>query len=315
MPGCLVTGGSGFLGRPLVRILKAQSEPENVVIFTRRDSNGTDPPGFRRVDLLDRERLNNLIAEIRPSTVYHLAGKTPPADSGLFYRDNLLATLHLFDALRQVASPCRVVLVGSAAELGPVPVTDLPVGEGYPCQPIDPYALSKWLATCVGLAATHPLEVVIARVFNPIGPGLPVTQALGRFADELARGSEPIRLEVGNLEARRDFIDVRDVAEALVVLGRKGQPGRVYHVGTGQSHRVGDGLSRLIDRSGRLVELEVDPVRIRPMGPPDSRADIRRITSETGWLPRIPWEQSLDDIWDDARARAGSGLTEPGIVV
>src|SRR5205814_9617568 len=121
-----------------------------------------------------------------PEVILHLAGRTTAADADAFYRDNTLATVHLLDALRDRGRPARVVLAGSAAELGPVPVEDLPVGEDYPCRPIDPYALSKWFATYAGRTAGPPLEVVAARVFNPIGPGLPASQAFGRFADRLA---------------------------------------------------------------------------------------------------------------------------------
>ena len=203
-----------------------------------------------------------------------------------------------------------MVLAGSAAELGPVPVGDLPVGEDYPCRPGDAYGLSKWLATTAGLAARPPLEVIVARVFNPVGPGQPGSQALGRFADLLNDpGPDPLHLTVGDLDARRDFIDVRDVARAFIALALLGHPGQVYHVGTGRSHRVREGLDGLIGLSGRKVEVEVDPLRSRGRGPDDSRADPTRLMTHTGWRPEIGWEQSLADLWDEARARPRLPLT------
>jgi nucleoside-diphosphate-sugar epimerase len=303
MPACLITGASGFLGRNLFRLLKELPCTDELVSIGRRPSDDCPAGVFRRVDLEDREEVLEQVAQIAPSCVFHLAGKTPPDDAGVFYRQNTIASVNLLDALRAAGRPCRVVLVGSAAELGPVPAESLPVGEDYPCRPADPYGLSKWLATCAGLAAGPPLDVVVARVFNPIGPGLPATQALGRFAEELARGSEPIRLTVGDLEARRDFIDARDVARALLALSSAGRGGRLYHVGSGSSRRVGDGLDRLIALSGRDVRLEVDPARVRSNGPSDSRADVGRIARETGWSPEISWERSLQDLWEDACAR------------
>ncbi len=311
MPASLITGASGFLGRHLSRLLIERQGSDGLIVVGRTRPELSPIEAFRRIDLEDREGLTRLIAEIAPSIVFHVAGKTPPGTSLEFYRHNTLATVHLLDALRSANRPCRVVLVGSAAELGPVPVEALPVGEDYPCRPADPYGLSKWLATCSGLAAGPPLEVVMARVFNPVGPGLPAAQALGRFADELARGSGPIRLTVGDLEVRRDFIDARDVARALIALGQGGQPGRIYHVGSGQSHRIGDGLECLIAMSGREVRVEVDPARARFSGPVDSRADISRIAREVDWAPEIPWERSLLDLWEDAVARVRTGLTEP----
>jgi nucleoside-diphosphate-sugar epimerase len=315
MPAVLITGGSGFLGAQVLRLLIERTGIDGVVAIGRRRPESCPVKDFRRVDLGNPEGLAGLIASIAPSEVFHLAGKTPPGDPGLFYRDNTMATVHLLDALRAANRPCRVVLIGSAAELGPVPVEFLPVVEDHPVRPVDSYGLSKWLATCAGLAASPPIEVVVARVFNPIGPGLPATQALGRFADELARGPGPIRLTVGDVEARRDFVDVRDVARALLMLGQAGRPGRIYHVGSGRSRRVGDGLDRLIALSGRDVHIEVDPGRVRPSGPADSRADVARIASEVGWSAEIAWEQSLQDLWDDAVARSDAGLTEPGTSV
>jgi nucleoside-diphosphate-sugar epimerase len=311
MPACLIAGASGFLGRHLSPLLVTLLGADEVVSIGRRRPEPCSIEAFRRVDLGEREGLTGLVAEIAPSSVFLLAGKTPPDDPDAYYRHNTLATVHLLDALRAVDRPCRVVLVGSAAELGPVPVEALPVGEDYPARPVEPYGLSKWLATCAGMAAGPPLEVVVARVFNPIGPGLPPSQALGRFAEELAKGSGPIRLAVGDLEMRRDFIDARDVARALIALAELGQPGRVYNVGTGRSQRVGDGLDRLIALSGREVRVEVDPARLRSPGPADSRADVGRIERETGWSAEIPWERSLEDLWEYALARARMGLTEP----
>jgi GDP-4-dehydro-6-deoxy-D-mannose reductase len=154
------------------------------------------------------------------------------------------------------------------------------------------------------------LEVVGARIFNLIGPGLPTSQAFGAFAAGLcARDPDPLTLSVGDLDSRRDFVDVRDVARALTALATLGQPGLVYHVGTGCSHRVGDGLDRLIHLSGRAVNVVVRPDQVGMRGPIDSRADIRRIVEHTGWRPEISWEQSLEDLWSEASARLRLPLT------
>jgi len=309
MPGWMVTGGSGFLGRHLLdRLAVDAPDGVEVVAIGRRQPEGRPTIRFVPVDLEDPAGVIRSVAEIAPSVVFHLAGRTPPASPDLLYRSNTMATVHLLDALRSSSRPARVVLVGSAAELGPVPVEDLPVAEDYPCHPGEAYGLSKLLATAAGLAARPPLEVIVARVFNPIGPGLPASQALGRFAGELAAGSGPIRLLVGDLEARRDFVDARDVAGALVAMADRARTGRVYHVGTGRSERVGDGLVRLIGLSGREVTVEVDPAFARGRGPMDSRADCRRIASEVGWSAVTSWETSLADLWAEA---VGGAKTPP----
>jgi nucleoside-diphosphate-sugar epimerase len=307
MPVWLVTGGSGFLGRHLLQaLLDLLSPGVDVIALGRRLPSGWPARSFLAADLNEPAQLAQALKSTAPEVVFHLAGRTPPGDPEAFYRDNTLATVRLLDGLRALDRPVRVVLVGSASELGPVAAEDLPVGEDYPCRPADGYGLSKWLATAAGLAARPPLEVVVARVFNPIGPGLPATQAFGRFAARLAEpGPDPVELKVGDLDARRDFIDVRDVARALIALAGRGQAGMVYHVGTGQSQRVGDGLARLIELCGREVTVEVDPELAAGRGRSESRAGIGRIVAGTGWRPEISWERSLDDLWDEARTARG----------
>jgi GDP-4-dehydro-6-deoxy-D-mannose reductase len=301
----LVTGGSGFLGRHVLSALSGGSAPWAEVFAVGRTRPAEWPSNrFISADLNDPQGLANAILGVRPDVVIHAAGRTPPAEPDTLYRANTLATLHLLDALRSTGRPVRVVLAGSAAELGPVPMEELPVGEDHPCKPADAYALSKWLATCAGLAAGPPIEVVVGRVFNPIGPGTPETQAFGRFAARLIESPEA--LTVGDLDARRDFVDVRDVARALIALAERGRPGEVYHVGTGHSRRVGDGLARLIERSGRRVDVTVTPGLASPA---DSRADVSKISEHVGWRPEVSWEQSLDDLWDEAVRRRGLRLT------
>lgn len=300
----LVTGGSGFLGRYVLTAVAGRAE---TIALGRRCPEGWPRTRFIAVDLEDPAAVKEAIFRVRPDVVIHTAGRTPPGEPELLYRANTLASLHLLDALRATGRAARVVLAGSAAELGPVPVEALPVGDDYPCRPIEPYGLSKWLATCAGLAARPPLDVVVGRVFNPVGPGLPISQAFGRFAADLAGGVD--RLVVGNLDARRDFVDVRDVARALIALAETGRAGHVYHIGTGRSQSVGDGLAHLIRRCGRSVAVEVDSGRASAAGPNDSRADTRKIEADTGWRAEIPWEQSLDDLWGEAIRRAGLPLT------
>ena len=305
MPGWLVTGGSGFLGRHVIDALAPEGD---VIALGRRCPPGWDPRRFLVADLERPETIERALESVQPDRVIHAAGKTPPADSDQLYRSNTCATRNLIQALEGQGRAIRLVIVGSAAELGPVKVEDLPVGDDYPCRPVDGYGLSKWLATVAGLSARPPLEVVVARVFNLIGPGQPTSQVFGRFAARL-RSAEPGPMVVGDLEARRDFIDVRDVARALVALALSGQAGEVYHVGTGQSHRVRDGLDRLIRSSGRRMEVRVEPGRRGPSSPRDSRADIKRLVTDTGWRPRIEWERSLGDLWRAAEAQTRLPLT------
>ncbi len=284
MPVWMVTGASGFLGRHVLSILSTRADAQVFAL-------GRNPPREKLgestviADLLDLASVRKAVDTIAPEFVIHAAGRTPPGTSESLYRANTLGTLHLLDALKANARPVRVVFAGSAAELGPVPVERLPIGEDYECAPVDAYGLSKWLATCAGIAARPPVEVIIGRIFNPIGPGLSTTQAFGRFATELA-DPRCRELVVGDLEAKRDFLDVRDAAHAMITLAERGDAGQVYHVGTGRSVRVGDGLDRLLKHCGRAVTVHVEPSWLNPHAPRDSRADVRRIEAATGWRRR-----------------------------
>jgi GDP-4-dehydro-6-deoxy-D-mannose reductase len=303
----LVTGATGFVGHHVLRALRHSTDgnathDDKLVVLGRRCPPGWPEGDFAAVDLTDAIDTRAAIARIAPDVVIHTAGRTPPAPDEELYRTNFWATLHLLSALQLLKKTVRVVLSGSAAELGPVSVGHVPVNESYACDPLDAYGRSKWLATKCGLAESLPVEVIVARVFNPIGPGTPASQALGQFASRLAEpGQDTLDLSVGDLNSRRDFIDVRDVARAMLVLAREGRPGLVYHIGTGNSQRVGDGLERLLQLSDRSVRLSVDPVLCNRRGPVDSIANIERVTTHTSWRPIISWEESLKDLWTTAR--------------
>jgi GDP-4-dehydro-6-deoxy-D-mannose reductase len=305
----LITGATGFLGRHALDVLgegldEAGRADATVLVMGRRLPPGWREDRFVAADLEEPEQVRRAIEQVRPDHVIHTAGRTPPAPDEALYRLNFWATIRLLNALRALGRPVRVTLAGSAAELGPVPASVLPVSEDQPCSPVEPYGRSKWMASVAGLAERPPLEVNVARVFNPIGPGQPANQAFGDFAAQLrSNAGDPLVLVTGGLDARRDFVDVRDAARALVAVALRGRAGRVYHVGTGHSRTVLEGLERLIALSGRTVSLCEDPARRSRKGPSDSRADIGRIRAETGWSPRIDFERSLADLWEEVASR------------
>ena len=307
MPTWLITGATGFLGRHVLEqlgteFLREGRTGDTVLVLGRRCPTGWPEQSFVNADLDDAAGLRDVLRKVDPDHVIHTAGRTPPSPDDALYRGNFWATIRLLNALRSLNRRVRVTLAGSAAELGSTPASALPVAESYPCAPVDSYGRSKHLATVAGLAERSPLDVTVARVFNPIGPGQPATQAFGEFAGRLsAEATDFLTMLVGNLETRRDFIDVRDVARALIRVSLHGQPGLVYHVGSGNSRSVGEGLDLLIQLSGRSVKVCVDPRRVVRKGPSDSRADISRIVNHTGWKPTISFEQSLSDLWNDLR--------------
>ena len=304
----LVTGGSGFIGRHVLDALASRTgdRPE-VASIGRSEPERPTSVTHHRCDLDDPSTVRRFAATIRPDVVLHLAARTPPADPRAMFRTNTGATATLLDALEALGRPCRFVHAGSIAEHGPIPSESLPAGASTPCRPADSYALSKWCASNLTRFQRRWVEGIVARIANPIGPGMSRRQAFGRFAAALASGRGPLRLGVGDLSARRDFVDVRDVAEALIGLGERGVPASIYHVGTGRSRTVAEGLETLALLSGRELDLHVDDSCLGRALPRDSRVDLGPILPDTGWMPRISFESSLRDLWDEAVADSGGG--------
>jgi GDP-4-dehydro-6-deoxy-D-mannose reductase len=210
------------------------------------------------------------------------------------------------------------LVVGSSEEYGRIAPGDLPIDEDTPLRPTSPYALSKVAQDLMGLQyhLTHGLHVIRVRPFNHIGP----RQRPGFVAPDLASqiaaieaGRQPPVLQVGNLEARRDFSDVRDVVRAYVMLLTHGKPGEVYNVGSGQSHSIQELLDSLLAMSRVPIEVQPDPARMRPSEVPEMIGDVSRLQTRTGWQPEIPFEQSLKDILDYWRAEtAAQPAARPG---
>ena len=294
----LVTGGSGFLGRSVVSELsKTKGRDDRVFALGRRRSHLVGCDQFVEADLTNREVVFSVIRDLSPTMVVHAAGKTPPGQPREF-NFNIEGTTNLVDALTSLEKSVRLVVAGSAAEYGSVPAIHLPIRENQPCEPVDDYGASKLESTKRALAAPPPVEPIVARIFNLIGPGIPTSSAFGRFARELSRSDAThLRLETGRLDARRDFIDVRDAARALIILAREAQPGTIYNVGVGVSRSVREGLDLLVKLLGRYVEIVEEQKSQFGSGVADSRADVSRILEQTTWLPKVGFEQSLGDLW------------------
>jgi GDP-4-dehydro-6-deoxy-D-mannose reductase len=223
--------------------------------------------------------------------------------------------LNVLEGVARVRPQCRVLVVGSSEEYGLVAPEDVPVDEDTPLRPLNPYALSKVAQDLMGLQyyLTRNLHVVRVRPFNHIGPRQRLGFVAPDFASQIAAaelGQQPPVLEVGNLEARRDFSDVRDVVRAYVLLLTEGEPGEVYNVGAGRSHSIRELLDRLLAMSRVPIEVRQDPGRMRPSDMPDIVCDASRIRERTGWQPTISFEQSLGDVlayWRQERATGSAG--------
>jgi GDP-4-dehydro-6-deoxy-D-mannose reductase len=304
----LITGACGFTGRHLVARLKAE-RPAAIVGLDVYLHSQAGQAGWHsvRCDLTDPAAVRRAVVAARPDVVFHLAGRFRAASADQFRQANVEGLRHLCAALRQAAEATRrqirMVAVGSAAEIGTA--ARLPVTEDAVCLPRSDYGGSKLEATRLALSepADGPLAILVARPFNLIGPGQDEHSAPGSFARQVAavaRG-EADAVHCGNLDTRRDFVDVRDAVEAYVALANQGRPGHIYNVCAGRSFRIRDLLQILIDATGGNVPVLADPSRIRPNDVLDIYGDHAKLTQETGWEPRIPLHQSLTELLDSVR--------------
>jgi len=264
---------------------------------------------WERVDLLDRDHVRRAIADLRPARVFHCAGAAQvarswkrPADT---LADNALGTHYLLDAFRRSQVDCRVLIPGSATVYA---ASTTPINEDAPLAPTSPYGLSKLAQEQLGAQAIRidGVQVILARAFNHVGPRQSPEYAVPSMARQLAlieRGVLDPVLKVGNLEARRDFTDVRDTVRAYSLLMDRGTPGVPYNVATGVARSMRTVLEALLARCRVPVQIETDPERLRPNDTPVFVGDASRLRAATGWVPEVSFERTLDDLLDYWRSR------------
>lgn len=261
------------------------------------------------VDLLDRAAVCAAIADTKPGMIYHLAGAAHTAESWRSTTStlatNVLGTHHLLEAIRLAGLTSLVLIPGSALVYRPS--TDA-LDEDSPLGPRSPYATSKLVQERLGLkvAAEDGLPVFVTRSFNHAGPRQDPSFSTSSFARQLARieaGQEDPVIHVGNLDARRDVTDVRDVVRSYKAIVERGQPARPYNVCSGCAYRIADLLQQLVDQARVHVEIRPDPERMRPNDMPMLLGNPQRINQEVGWTPTIPIEQTMRDLLEYWRGR------------
>jgi GDP-4-dehydro-6-deoxy-D-mannose reductase len=299
----LVTGGIGFVGRHLVAHLEAAGDTVAVV----------DHRGEHSVDITDLAAVERAFREVEPDCVYHLAGWADVAaswnDPLAVLRVNAEGTLNVLAACR-AAGVGRVLSVASADVYGIVEESELPLTEDSPLRPASPYAASKMAADAIAQQAFFGFgqEVVRVRPFNHLGPGQSEQFVAPAIAARIARAERDghDEIPVGNLSARRDVTDVRDVVRAYRLLIERGEPGQVYNVCSGQDVAVQELADVLVGLARRPLRLVPDPSLLRPVDLPVLRGDPGRLHAATGWEPQVPVETTLADLLDDLRTRVRS---------
>lgn len=301
MSTCLVTGCGGFIGSHLAEFLLSMDC--RVVGTVHRDLTGIthliDRLDLKECDITDREAVADVVRETNPDFVFHLAARAQiPAsweDPEGAFRVNVLGTLYLLDALRHVGSRAVIQIAGSSAEYGSRRPEELPISEICEPRPGSPYAASKTAAVHLGrlYAARYDMHVQCIRPFQFIGPRK-YPDACSQFArgivDFERKRSEELR--VGNLEAVRDMLDVRDGVRAMWLVAQAGQGGEIYNISAGVGYRVREILKRLLTLAGFDVRIREDPELFRPIDDAAIVGDNAKLRS-LGWEPEIPLETTL----------------------
>lgn len=306
----LVTGASGFVGRYLTEALRA----DGWVVFPCGGPH--DGAEMLALDLRDALAIRGALDLSQPDVVFHLAAQTFVPDSLqaplATYETNVLGTARLAEAIRGYATDTgkmpRTILTSSAEVYGAQPADRFPLDENVAPHPGNPYAASKAAAEAllIGESKSFKLDVIIARAFNHIGPGQSDRFVVPSFAAQLARiaaGSNDC-LMVGNLDAKRDFLDVRDVVAAYIALATRGVAGETYNVCSGIARSIRDVLRELIIAAHVPVEVREDPARMRPSDVPIFVGNNAKLRARTGWEPRVAWARSIRDIYEAARMKS-----------
>jgi GDP-4-dehydro-6-deoxy-D-mannose reductase len=301
----LVTGATGFVGRHLLDALRAAGH-EPIVVGSPHDA----PPAIG-LDIVDADAVRRVVDAALPEAIVHLAGQAfvpqSVADPLGTLAVNATGTANVLEAARAVRA--RVLVISSAEVYGVQRPERMPLDETAVLRPANAYAASKLAAEAYALAwhRSYGLDAVVARPFNHIGPGQDERFVVASFARQLAgiaAGAPPL-MHVGNLEAQRDFLDVRDVVAAYVLLLANGRAGEVYNISSGRPVAIREVLRQLITIARVPVEIRDDPERMRSSDLPILSGDATKLRAETGWAPKYSLTASLRDIYAALRAAQG----------
>lgn len=311
MKKVLITGISGFAGSFLAELLLEEGGFEVYGTHISNDVKNIESIKKNiqlvKLNLLDKKNVEHYISSNSFDIIFHLAALTSPSDSfkepEKIFINNISAQLNLLEAVRLSASSPRIIITSSAEVYGMVREQNLPINEETELRPGSPYAVSKIAQDYLGLQyfLSYGMDIVRIRPFNHIGPRQSPGFVVSSFAKQIAeikKGKTHPVIKVGNLEAKRDFTDVKDMARAYLLIAEKGKSGEVYNVGSGKSHKISDILNMLLSFVDTHIDVEVDPSRFRPSDTPDIRSDNHKIEKEIGWRPEIDIQKTLKDTLD-----------------
>lgn len=313
----LITGISGFVGSHLAEyFLNAGGHEIYGTIKWRSDRTNIihiqDKIKLIECDIKDAFAVQKLVREVSPQQIFHLAAQSYVPFSWCIPQEtlstNIIGQVNLFEAVRSAGISPLIHIAGSSEEYGMVKPDEIPITEKNPLRPLSPYGVSKVAQDLLGYQyfKSYGIPIIRTRAFNHTGPRRGEVFVISNFAKQIVeiekKKREPI-IRVGNLDAVRDFLDVRDVARAYALALKKGEPGDYYNIASGTGMKIHEILDKIVALSGVSIQIEQDPSRLRPSDVELLVGSADKFRNKTGWKPEIPFEQTLKDTLDYWRSR------------
>lgn len=312
----LITGIAGFVGSYMAELLLSKGFEVSGLCRPRSKMDHIESIKSKLhledADLLDSHSLYTTINKIKPDYIFHLAAQsfvpTSWGSPAVTLEVNIVGSANLFEAVRQVGIDPVIQIACSSEEYGMVYENEVPIKETNPLRPLSPYAVSKLAMDYLGYQyfESYKTRIVRTRGFNHTGPRRGDTFAESTFAKQIAlieKGKQEPVIYVGNLEAQRDYTDVRDMVRAYLLAVEKCDPGEVYNIATGKAIKIKDVLNMMLKMSKVKVEIKQDPARMRPSDVPVLLGDASKFKAKTGWSPEVPFEKTAEDLLNYWRER------------
>ncbi len=301
----LIIGVAGFVGPYLAQAVKKYMNCE--IVCTKLLHEKVEIPEVRteNLDILNTDEILSILNDEKPDYIFHLAAQSSVAlswnDPALTVDVNINGAINLLDAIRSLKDQPKVLVVGSGEEYGYIKEEMIPITEYASLEPGNVYAITKAVQNMMATiySRAYGMNLVMTRSFNHIGPRQIARFVVSDFCNQVVKiekGIQPPIINVGNLSAKRDFTDVRDVVRAYTLLIQYGRSGETYNVGSGKAISIKEILELILSMTEKQIEVRVDPQKLRPVDVPVIEADTSKIYHDTGWKPEIALETSIEDM-------------------